>query len=471
MILALLAGIAVGLAPIGSHATRDRWYLLVLGVIAVFPLGLAMRDLLRKLGSVGFLWLLLVITTSLTFRYRDPWILATADAADAQVLARLALFAICGIFGFVLFLQQPRQLILVAITPPMKWLALYALLALASISYSEYPLVTLASSLQFIAALTLLGAAITRGDMSSRRLLNTTLLGIFIIEIAVWFLYFIAPEWVMTSRYSISPRLGGLLITANALAAAAATSGVVMLTRTLTATTRLSRFGCALLFFISVLTLIATQGRASMIALILGSAVVLVLMRRGFLLLIVMLAIVTVVIFVPESINSGVDVFEGGRDVRGLTGRIPLWQFVLSEAGNSAQTLLIGRGHGASRLYLLEELAGPWTDAHNAFLEALLGLGLFGATVLAISIFSAGSFLFRVVIAGRSEEFGHYVELTGVLVVIFGVAMAIAAIESRPGIQLFIFITVLSCCARLRIEANMRRRGLPQYQSGNAYSY
>jgi O-antigen ligase len=72
-----------------------------------------------------------------------------------------------------------------------------------------------------------------------------------------------------------------------------------------------------------------------------------------------------------------------GFDVRNLTGRLEIWDFVV---GRWLDSPWIGHGLGGSRTVISEGFANFWGKstgtAHNALLECLLDLGLVGAALL-----------------------------------------------------------------------------------------
>jgi O-Antigen ligase len=83
---------------------------------------------------------------------------------------------------------------------------------------------------------------------------------------------------------------------------------------------------------------------------------------------------------------------ESQQQVFGLNGRLGLWTFVLSQLHTPAQ-VIFGYGLSADRVLLASSIT--WAgDAHGAWLELLISLGLVGVTVGAIVVVAV---LFRLV--------------------------------------------------------------------------
>jgi O-antigen ligase len=203
------------------------------------------------------------------------------------------------------------------------------------------------------------------------------------------------------------------------------------------------------------MTLLATQGRAALVAWLLGSLAVLVFFRRGLLLLLSIIVVLSLILFLPAVVSVAIEAFRRGEDITLLTGRVALWKHVVGQAGQSAQSLLLGYGYGASRLSLLEQLPGHWTHTHNAFLEALMGMGLTGMSLLTASFASAGRFLLRRLLRGRGESCETYVELLGMVTVVLVYSMSSAAVGGRLGITSFIYLSIVACCAALKLTGEV----------------
>jgi hypothetical protein len=76
-----------------------------------------------------------------------------------------------------------------------------------------------------------------------------------------------------------------------------------------------------------------------------------------------------------------------------LSGRLAVWQLAV-QAVSSGNRWLFGFGYGAARVILFEQLS--WAgEAHNTWLELLLGLGLIGAAAAIVGIVVFGVALFR----------------------------------------------------------------------------
>jgi O-antigen ligase len=422
-----------------------------IGWLAAVGLLLASFYVARKrVRGASLLWIVMMLGVSVSFRRRDPGLLMTSEALDSQVLAELAISIACGLY--VSFRAAPRlkRVVSTLASSPLKWILVYAFAALLSTAYSSSPALTLVTSMQLLVALGLLGTAISAEGVTPERLFDATLVGLLVIEAAVWALYFWARELAITVQWPNLRRLGGLLIHPNSLGVVAAVLGVVALRRGLGAKRALQRLLYLMAFIIAVVTLICTQGRAAFVAFVLASMLVLMLLRRRFLLWLGVLLILTVALLLPQAATLGADLFKRGEDITQLTGRVSVWWHIVRLALRSAGTLLLGYGFSSSRVALLAQLPGGWTHAHNAFMEALMGLGLLGLILVAMSFLSAGLVFVRGILRRPHERYGRYVEWCGVLVVLLVVSMASATIGGRLNISGFIYLSMLAGCVRPR---------------------
>lgn len=427
---------------------------IILAALLSLPCIFLVCTIWEKISFTVLIWVVVMIGTSLSFRHRDPGLLATSEAVDLQVLVKLAIFAGCGLYVMYRTALWPRQLVKAISTSPLKWMFAYGLMALMSTAYSSFRSLTLVSSLQFMIVLALLGVAIVIDNLPARRILNVTLLVLLAIESAVCVLYFVAPDLAIMVQWPNLRRLGGLLIHPNGLAVVAAVLSVVALCRVVVA----NRWSRRLLYFgillVSVMTLIATQGRAAFVAWLLSSLCICVLLRsltQKYFLLLGAMSTILVIIFVPEVLVLVTKVFTRGEDITTLTGRTTVWKYVLSLA-REPLPFLLGFGYGTPRLSLLTQLPGSWTHTHNAFLEALMGLGIFGVMFLVASFTSAGLFLLRRMRGSTGEDFSLCVELLGVLVVLFVTSMTSGSMGGRVNLSLLIYLGILACCVRIKVS-------------------
>lgn len=458
LVLGLLIGIAVGSSFIADRLSPNQWAWVIAAIPLCVLLIFSIYVVRKRISDISLLWILVMLGTSLSFRQRNPNLLETSEAVDAQVLARLVIYAFCGLYVLYRGVRWPNRLLKAITTSPLKWMLFYGLLALLSTAYSSTKALTLVSSLQLMVLVTLLGVTIAIDNVSAVRIWNITLLTLVVIILAVWGLYFVDPDLAITVQWPNLRRLGGLLIHPNALGVVAAALGVVALCRWLMAHRMAGRLLYAGMLVGSVITLIETQSRAASVGWLLGSLAVLMLLRRRqlpLLLSAMVLLALSVALFLPGVVSSGIERFERGQDIMALTGRIVVWRHVLIRAGQSWQALLLGYGYGASRLSLLAQLPGNWTHTHNAFIEALMGLGIPGVFLVTMSFVSTGFFLRRGLVRSRGQARVFHIELLGVGIVLFVVSMASAAVAGRPGISLFIFLSLLACLSRMRLTGEV----------------
>lgn len=76
---------------------------------------------------------------------------------------------------------------------------------------------------------------------------------------------------------------------------------------------------------------------------------------------------------------------EGSQAFFSLNSRIPLWELSIHDLSQAGRWIY-GFGYGAARILLYPKV--PWAGtAHNAWIEALLGVGIVGLLLLAVDIF------------------------------------------------------------------------------------
>jgi len=205
---------------------------------------------------------------------------------------------------------------------------------------------------------------------------------VFLVQTAMIIGKIVAPDtfFRLTHGGEVA-RLGGFLMNPNELGMLSVV-GVAMLFFEM----RITRFKWNYIpvFLMIVYALVLTGSRSSMIGFFLVSAYFVlktgsVLLKTGF--------VVTVVLLAPIVFNAIFLKMGDLDEVLSMTGRIPFWKALLTEA--LPQEPL--KGFGFMRIYYTDYFEGVHTYAakmtHNTFIQVLLNLGLIGFTIVLFQMY------------------------------------------------------------------------------------
>ena len=96
----LLIGAGVGAFAPFIIGFLQLGYWVILLILSCFPIIFFIYITRKRVADVNLLWGLMMLGTSLSFRRRDPRLLATSEVIDAQVLTQLAIYAMSAFFVF-----------------------------------------------------------------------------------------------------------------------------------------------------------------------------------------------------------------------------------------------------------------------------------------------------------------------------------------------------------------------------------
>jgi exopolysaccharide production protein ExoQ len=142
-----------------------------------------------------------------------------------------------------------------------------------------------------------------------------------------------------------------------------------------------------------------------------------------------------------------------------LTGRIPLWEVLLSEIG---QHPWVGAGFAAfwspDNLYRIEQLSGfSATSAHNGFVEELLNTGVVGLAILLAFLFHTTAVALRQ--ARRGDPFGWLAFLFLVFYLLLNATNAL--IQSYFEVPFVIVLAILGLMASAPVTSSSVSPGAP----------
>jgi len=380
--------------------------------------GLAAASIFGALGAVvvyalertrpGYLAVevpvLLILLSTVTLRYSFAGGPRTAEELtsnpfDIFSLMKLGFTATAAALGF-LALTAPQAERARVTTRPARFYTAYAVVVFLGIVASVNPLLTSYRAIEMVAGLVVAAGAYRtcRGDALSR-----------IEKMIFWYsVAMILSAWVGAIIFGgaalepqpgspIPVRLQGIFprISHNSLGYMSVLLALWSISRLLAREREIgpSRLISGAVAALGLVTLVASQYRTGYLALVAGAAVLLLVAGKKVL---ASLALVTVLVFsfaggglVEEAqpyLLRGQDTERASR----LSGRVTYWSAAIPVW---QQSPIIGGGlQTASRLVVLADLdtaKGTASNLHSTWVEALVGTGLLGVTMLALSLLIA----------------------------------------------------------------------------------
>ena len=382
----ILAGIAfvLALAVAAFGPSEDKWLfvlpLAVAGLAAMMPVAVALLAGERWAFVVALAILLFV--TDASFRSR-----AWSDKSwDWQVLMKAMVWLGCGVIGMIRLNRTMRLLA----KPPAALILIFLLILAASTIWSPVPSYTLQASMAF---LMMFAFALACADiLDERALLIAIALGFGLIVLPSLGLAPFTMGVANTSPGSTGEpnRLRGLTDHPIPMAEIAAMFTFACLALRTGCRGGWVRFLLLLLALAGGVTALLTQSRIPVMAMIVAALTFLAYRKGGPLLMFPVLVTSLVVILLMESVGGfanflPADLLElvsrsgSSNEILTLSGRLIIWPYALDRI---AEALIIGHGH-ASGIDVFKGFA-PWkiVHAHNAYLQALLYVGVVGTLPL-----------------------------------------------------------------------------------------
>jgi O-antigen ligase len=397
------------------------------------------RRTIRKEG-VGSGWepqvaIFALLMGTLVWRQRDAQALA-GDPLDAAALIRGGWILLGLGVAVVLYLQSSRRPGL-TLGWSVRLMIAYGLAAVPGIALSETPFITLLRVAElgvFIAVPVLLWEA--RGRVAAIAMRDAVVTWLWGLAILAWANALLVPgavarisspiPWQVTSVWPAIP--------ANGVGTIGAAIAAISFGRFISVSQRRGRLIALLGFGFGSLTLVAAQYRTGYLGLT-TAIVVTLLVSRGR----TRWALFTLV-FVAVLAVTSLDLLAGAGDLvlRGetvleasdLSSRLDFWSSAVPVWEESP---LFGQGLlTATRFEVLETLGFTSTSTiHSTWVEALVGTGLLGATLLVGAVIAAIVGGWRALLNGSAEPLalfilltvrsltGSTVEIAGLLIVVF----------------------------------------------------
>jgi O-antigen ligase len=345
---------------------------------------------------------LLILLSTLTLRYSfagGPQSAAqlTENPFDIFSLFRLACTGMAAALG-LLALTSPRARSAERLTTrPARFYSAYALVAFMGLVVSVNPLLTTYRATEMVAGLLVVAGAYRTGGKEALQRIEAMVFWYSVLMMASSWVGAFAFGGLERINSPIPVRLVGIFphISSNTLGYLGVVVALWSMARLLA---RGREFGprpavSILLLGFSLVTLVAAQYRTGYAMFVAGAAILLLVSGRK---LLAGMAVVVVLVITM----SGSGMFEEAQPylLRGqdterasrLSGRVTYWSAALPVWRESP---IIGGGlQTASRLVVLNDLdteKGAATNLHSTWVEALVGTGLVGVTLLALALLTA----------------------------------------------------------------------------------
>lgn len=337
----------------------------------------------------------LLLMTTLAFRARDAETLAK-NPLDAQGIFRLACFGLALGLALIALLSPGRKAALDRITTrPIRFYYLYALVVLAGVTVSVFPLLTAFRWFEVVVPLFVLAGAYRSVGFEAIARIERMLYGYIILLLgSVWLGVFLFPSLTVDRINSPIPlRIQGIYPGISSDSTGALGTLLILWTLGRMIRPRAERpmstgFGWAMVGF-GFISLIGAQYRTGYVALAVGLALLLVLLKKkGWAALAVAFAIGFATLgggFIADAqpyLLRGATTEQASR----LSGRTTYWALAIPVWRESP---IIGGGlQTATRFEVLTQLEGgkQVQNIHSTWIETLVGTGILGVAFLAASL-------------------------------------------------------------------------------------
>jgi O-antigen ligase len=398
-----------------------------------------------------------------SFRRREIWELSQGSGFDGEVKFKIAIWILLGIIAVTQWQTLIRNSYLM-LQPPLSLYVLYWALAMASTVYSAEPSLSLTDAGQ-------LGVIIAFGLALGDRVERWPTLAMIYIGLNWAFLligltgYPPSLDWHVLPGYQEAGfengdqpwRLGTPIGHFSQISIVAAFVALASLARV----SRPVRVVDVLVFTWMIATILLTVSRTAILGLA-GGLLVLIIMRGVVtFFLIAGGAILTLILLIPNVIEAFGIFLERGQDAEDLatlTNRSYVWESAMRAID---KTWPWGYGFRADRVLVLNEQpdGSGVSHAHNAILEAMVGLGFAGglmAVLILVGFALCAAWLLVVPkTRGQPERARKAVEFVALFVPLFAFSMLDSSFSFGVGPFTLTFIAVLIDFTRRLSDARL----------------
>jgi O-antigen ligase len=341
--------------------------------------------------------LLLLLASTLVWRERSAGALA-ANPLDSAGLVRVGCISIAMLLGGLALMSPARP----EATPrhrlttlPFRLYLCYIAVVVVGAPGSVKPFLTSYRAVELIAGcVVLLGAYQAFGNAAARRIEATIYWFTVALVASVWFGRFIDPSRALQRPQNLAVPLKWELVgvfpaqAANTVGALGALLAIWSLARYMNPRQYGGRRSIALVLTLAgIVTILAAQYRTGYLAFVAG-ALVIFWFRKRILFVVLLVTATFIVLWSPSLIGSAEPYVLRGQttqEAHSLSGRTDYWSHAIPVWKESP---LIGRGlWTASRYEVLAPLGLDTTaSVHSTWVEALVGTGVVGLTLLAVCV-------------------------------------------------------------------------------------
>ena len=348
--------------PLPATARRPDSAMDALAAASTSPDDLGILQTLRGYSLSQWIVLLFPLFLFAVHRKRDEGDVAVVDSS---AFIQIGLTAFCGVWMVNRLLHTLRAIERILVHTPLRWLLMYVVLAVLSIAWSDAPQLTAFRSVQLCVFLLVVVDAIAsmRGpqEMIRFQLLYAALV------VALWQLPGLQGGLSLWAIHSSD--VPGTVV-------AAVFVGFLARGR-----------AWRILHLCVVAAAVLATSTGFMLACTGGLIVVLLLMRgRAAGLGVMMLCgLVLAVVLLPQYANSVYFFGKNEGQIVSGTGRLPIWQWILEERVSARPMLGFGFAQGEVQARLYNIGGFRMMHMHNAFMSAIVNLGLAGVTLWAMT--------------------------------------------------------------------------------------
>jgi O-antigen ligase len=387
------------LARTMAFGGKSRYALIGLAVFVVVarPIKIFLSRRLSP-GAIAIeIPVLLLLASTLVWRERSAGALA-ANPLDSAGLVRVACISLAMLLGGLALISParpeatPRRRLT---TLPFRLYLCYIGVVIIGAPGSVKPFLTSYRAVELVAGcVVLLGAYQAFGNAAARRIEATIYWFTVALVASVWLGRFIDPSRALQRPANLAVplkwELTGLVPAqaANTVGAMGALLAIWSLARYMNPRQYRGRRSIALvLTLVGIVTIIAAQYRTGYVAFVAG-ALVIFWFRKRVVFVVLLVTATFVVLWSPSLIGSAQPYVLRGQtteEAQGLSGRTDYWSHAIPVWKESP---VIGRGlWTASRYEVLAPLGLDNTaSVHSTWVEALVGTGVVGVTLLALCV-------------------------------------------------------------------------------------
>jgi O-antigen ligase len=304
---------------------------------------------------------------------------------DPIRLARILLLTVLAVvsaIGIILNLSKK-----ISSGPGVKWMAAYSIFAMASAFYSFLPLLTLWKGFEVLSAVCVGGyiGIKLKDEVHIQDAMNTILLALWFLVISSLVGAVMSPAEAfaeMKAKGAMAFALNGVypFVNANTLSQIAGMLAACALAWMVKPKRDYGVAGPLVVFLLSMLSLLLSHSRTSIVALFLVVLVLFIVFRKTFMVLGV--SWLGILLAISGTIMQYLmPYFERGQSAKvfaTLSGRTTFWPEVIKKIGDEPFA-----GYG---FYASQRIMWGISSVDNTYLETILGVGIIGVTLLCIPL-------------------------------------------------------------------------------------